>query len=43
MDICEEIIEDEEVILWEKGFFGGYLVELLMYIIYFYNGKVFGF
>ena len=43
MDSREEITEDEEAIwLWEKGPLGGFSAELLMYTIYFYNGKRFG-
>ena len=43
MDTREEITEDEEAILWEKGLVGGFSAESLMYTIYFYNGKLFGF
>ena len=42
MDSREEITEDEEGILWEKGLLGGHSAESLMYTIYFYNGKLFG-
>ena len=43
MDYREEITEDEEAIwLWEKGPLRGFSAELLMYTIYFYNGKLFG-
>ena len=41
-DLREEITEDEEGILWEKGLFGGHSAESLMYTIYFFNGKLFG-
>ena len=42
MDSREEITEDEEGILWEKGLLGGHSAESLMYIMYFYKGKLFG-
>ena len=42
MDSREEITEDEEGILCEKGLLGGDSAESLMYTIYFYNGKLFG-
>ena len=42
MDTREEITEDEEAILWGKGFLGGYSAESLMFTIYSYNGKLFG-
>ena len=42
MDTREEITEDEEGILREKGLLGGHSAESLMHTIYFYNGKVFG-
>ena len=42
MDSREEITEDEEGILWEKGLLGGHSAESLMYTMYFYNGKLFG-
>ena len=42
MDTREEIIEDEEGILWEKGLLGGHSAESSMHTIYFYNGKLFG-
>ena len=42
MDSREEITEDEEGILWEKGLLGRHSAESLMYTIYFYNGKPFG-
>lgn len=38
----EEITEEEEAILWEKGLLGGHSAESLMNTIYFYNGKMFG-
>ena len=42
MDSHEEITEDKEGLLWEKGLLGGHSAEALMYTIYFYNGKLFG-
>lgn len=38
----EEIIEREEIILWDMVLLGVNIVELLLYIVYFYNGKLFG-
>ena len=36
-----EIIEEEEIVLWQKKLLGRHTSELLMYTMYFYNGKLF--
>lgn len=36
------IFVEEEKMFWDKGFFGCQMVEILVNIIYFYNGKFFG-
>lgn len=38
----EFVSEEEEVMFWEKKLFGIILVKLLLNIMYFYNGKIFG-
>lgn len=40
-EIREEITEQEEALLWEKGLLGGKTAECLMHTLYFYNGKLF--
>lgn len=38
----ECIIEEDEKIFWDKNILGCYIVKFFVYIIYFYNGKLFG-
>jgi hypothetical protein len=38
----EGITEDEEILLWDKGFLGCHDAKVLLYAVYFYNGKRFG-
>ena len=38
----EGITEDEERLLWDKGFLGCHNAKVLMHTLYFYNGKRFG-
>lgn len=38
----KEIIEEEELKLWKLNLLGKIIVEFLFYIVYFYNGKLFG-
>ena len=37
----EEINDEEEAVLWEKGLLGGQTAESLLHTLYFYNGKLF--